>query len=397
MKAMIDSLVKKRRALSLNSKLKEQVYLLAFGVYVAFNFLAGTMYIVLVPSNIIRIGQLVGVLIAVIKIFFFDIYDDKKEVLLISILGLFLWVCSLNAEVMDLFYYYVLVVAARGVDFRRILRLFIGIISVGTVVVIVSAKLGIIIGLTNSRDGATAIRYALGFVYTTDFAARIFYLLLTYVTFRKFKLLFSEYIIAISMVAFVYIVTDTKLDTLLMLLIIMVALFKKYITKALIVMKAKVINILTVLSILGIIGLTYLYDKTNILLVIINKILTRRLEFGHAAFTKYNVTLFGQEVVQNGNGGIHKGYFEYFYIDSSYLRILMMNGFVIFIIVLIFLLSLSSNFINKKMYSLEIMLLFVLLSSLIDQHLIEISFNIIFIAFFANTNFFEEGSDSEIE
>jgi hypothetical protein len=73
----------------------------------------------------------------------------------------------------------------------------------------------------------------------------------------------------------------------------------------------------------------------------------------------------------------------------------MMNGFIAFVLILVALYYLSRKFMQGKCYSLEIALLLIVASSLIDQHLIEISFNILFVALFANLSYFKE--DTEIQ
>jgi len=57
-----------------------------------------------------------------------------------------------------------------------------------------------------------------------------------------------------------------------------------------------------------------------------------------------------------------------------------------------YLLYLSHMFLSKKYYSSEITLILIALSSLIDQHMWKISYNIIFLATFANLNSFSHST-----
>ena len=184
-------------------------------------------------------------------------------------------------------------------------------------------KLRIIPGLVFNR-GDGALRYALGTVYPSDLSARCFYLMITYALLRDYKLKLPEYIGLISITIWAYVVTDTKVD-------------------------------------------------------LIDHALSGRFYFSHIAFEKYNVTFLGQYIPQNGFGGNTKRVFDYFYIDCSYIRILMMLGAFVFLLVVGYLLYLSHMFISKKYYSLEITLILIAISSLIDQHMWEISYNIIFL------------------
>ena len=66
-----------------------------------------------------------------------------------------------------------------------------------------------------------------------------------------------------------------------------------------------------------------------------------------------------------------------------------MNGLVSFILLMILILGLIRYFLSVKSYTLVLALLFVILSSVIDQHLLEISFNCLFLAVFADITYFK--------
>jgi hypothetical protein len=102
--------------------------------------------------------------------------------------------------------------------------------------------------------------------------------------------------------------------------------------------------------------------------------------------------MFGQYIQQNGNGGIHHGWFDYFFIDCSFLRILMMNGVVVFVMVTGLLCYMMKRFMEEAAYGLVIALILAVISSLIDQHLAEISFNILFLAVYTDLNYFKESN-----
>ncbi len=349
------------------------------------------MYIVYYPSESFpyRLWMIAGAL-ALLKIMLFDQFKDQKELALYVAVGLLILAGCISSQAWDFLYYYLMIVAARGIDFHLILKEFLVIISVGLVLTFISAKLGLIMGLTNSRDGSAAIRYALGTVYPTDLASRLFYLMLAYALYKKFRFDLPEYIGLFAMTAWMYIVTDTRLDMLLMLAIIFCGLLKEKVIKMLQYLKLKWIATLAFGSIFFVIIMTYLYQPSNLLFRVVNKVLSGRLAVGQLAFERYNVTLFGQMVIQNGNGGIHKGPFDYFFIDCSFLKILMMNGIVSFFILLGGIFYLLKRALKNQAYSLAMAVLLVILSSLIDHHMLEISYNIIFIALLADITSFSK-------
>ena len=365
----------------------------AFALLLITQFSQGTMFILYYPTNSFpyQLMMLSGV-IALIKVLLFNNFKDEKDLFLCITIGLLILVSCQNAGDWNLIYYYLIMLAAQNIKFDQIVRFFLIAITAGLIITFISVKFGLIMELTNSRDGDAGIRYALGMVYPTDLAARAFYLQLFYIVLKKFRLNIPEFISLMAFTFIIYIYTDTRLDFILMILTLVAALFYKQLISLIRFINVKFMLLLGLVSVAGIIILTYLYDPSNPILRIVNKLLTRRLEFGHAVFTRYNVTMFGQYIQQNGNGGIHHGWFDYFFIDCSFLRILMMNGVVVFVMVTGLLCYMMKRFMEEAAYGLVIALILAVISSLIDQHLAEISFNILFLTVYTDLNYFKESN-----
>lgn len=374
-------------------KVGKYIFYTAFIIYLVTHFLMGTMYVYIfydiglsIPYRI----MMVAVALAIIKILFFNRISNWQELTIEILVGLLLAVTAINSQTMDLLYYYIMILAAKDLDFKQILKVFIYIEVFMLLFSAFSVYMGWILEVVNMRTGNTGIRLSLGSVYPTDLAARIFYISLAYVTLKKFKLSLPEYISLLAIGTFIYFVTDTKVDALLVLLLIIVSASYNAVTRIL----YKVgVNTITLIAgvIIGIeILLTYLYTANSRILNIINSALSGRLNYGHTAFKKYNVTMFGQFIKERANGGIHKEKFNYFFIDVSYLRVLMFGGVVAFVALVIMLIYLANKFMNDKTICLLVTLLFAALSSLIDQHLMELSYNIIFIAMLTNNDYFKD-------
>lgn len=369
----------------------EWLFWSSFVLLLVTQFSQGTMFILYYPSASFPYHVLmIAGLIAGIKIVLFNHFKNFDEFLMTILLGLLILVGCQQANDWNFIYYYLMILAGQGIDLKKVIKVFLIIIITGMLITIISSSLGIIMNLTNSRTGDPGVRFALGMVYPTDFAARAFYLQLFYVVYRKFHLILPELIACLSFTIAIYFLTDTRLDLVLMLLTLIISFFYKHVIQFLKLIGSKNLSIFGVLSILIVIVLTYLYHPGIFIFDIFNKILSGRLEYGHMAFVKYNVTMFGQFVQQNGNGGIHHGWFDYFFIDCSFLRVLMMNGFVSFVILITSLCYLSNKFMKGKYYCLELALILIIISSLIDQHLMDISFNILFMAIYTNLNEFRE-------
>lgn len=376
----------------------EVFYMIALIIYMVSQFVPGTMFPSLLPALLpYRITQLSGMLVIVKMILFdFEIDDGKwKEWLIYIFLGLILWKTCSDAYQYNLYYYYLFVIGAQNIDYKKLLKVFLITLSSLILVTVFAAKLRFIPGLTMGRYGTPTVRYALGMIYPSDLAARAFYLMLAYCVYKKFKLVLPEYIACLAFTIFIYIMTDTKLDALLMIMVIAVAALYPYVKKLIYFVGGKVIVLLTLLATGSSVLLTYFYTPHNKLMLLLNRVLSDRLKYGHMAFKNYNVSIFGQYIPQRGNGGIHVDKFKYFFIDSSYVRHLMMNGLIAFTVVMVILCIMLTKFTKRRAYSLVVYLLFVVVSSIIDQHMLEISFNFVFIAFLADIRYFEADNASK--
>lgn len=340
----------------------------------------------------------IGISIILIgKIVFLSEHHTTKDLLLYTFAGVIIWASCSNAKDYDIFYYYLFIVAAKDIDFKKIIQFFLVIISLSLIITVIAASVGFLLSLTNMRGGGSAeIRYALGTIYPTDFAARTFYLQLMYVILRKFKLTLPEYIAGFSFSIMMYIITDTRVDFILMIATLLIALGYKYVINVLNFLGVKILAVLGLCATFGMIILTYLYTSNIGILRILDKILSTRLKNGHVAFKDYNVTVMGQYIFQQGNGGVHKKAFHYFFIDCTFLRILMMFGFVTFVLFMASICYMLKRFMDSRAYSLVLALILIVISSLIDHHMIELSFNIIFLAMFANIDYFKDNSRSWI-
>lgn len=375
----------------ISPKIGDFLFWSSFILYIVTQFSQGTMFIVNYPSTSFpyRLFMVTGA-IALLKILMFNTFKDWQQLAFYTSVGLIILVGCQHTGHWELIYYFLLIVAAQNIKIENIIRVFLVTITVGLLITFVSAKFGVIMSMTNSRTGDAGVRFALGTVFPTDLASRSFYLQLFYVVYRRFKLSLPEIIGCAAFTFLIYVVTDTRLDFILMLLTLLAAIFYRSISKILDYIGNTIISIAGILGIFGVIGLTYIYRSSNTLLSVADKVLSGRLSTGHKAFVNYNVTLFGQGVPQNGNGGIHHGPFDYFFIDCSFLRILMMNGAVAFVIVVWTICFLSKKFMDKRFWGLEIALVLIVLSSFIDHHMDELSFNIIFMTLFANLNWFRD-------
>ncbi|KRL98486.1 hypothetical protein [Liquorilactobacillus satsumensis] len=373
------------------SSFSEQLYLFSFVVYLLASFVTSTMFgqlSTLVGPIAYYIIEFSAVLV-IAKVAVFDGWEREK-LIIFALVGIIFWQICKNSGELFYFYYYLFILGAKDVRFERIIKTFLVTIGSFLLVTIAASLLGVIDNLTYGRYMEATIRYALGTIYPTDLAARAFYLLLAYAMLRRFHFKLVEYVSCLAITIFIYAVTDTRLDFYLMLLILLIALFYKYVVRLLEYLGSKLTAVILALFVFINIFLAYTFIPNNRFFEIANKVLSGRLTYGHLAFQNYNIPFFGQYVYQMGNGGVHKTPFQYFYIDSSFIRVLMMEGLLTFLALVGLLLLINHRFFKAHAYSLVIGMTLMILSSVIDQHLLELAFNVVFLGALADLSYWKQ-------
>ena len=368
-------------------KVSEYLFFASFFIYIITQYLGGTMFTV--DGTVSFLLLTISSILAFIKIIIFD-NESNLYKLTIVLLLIILFAAGKNSFDYNFYYYAFLIFAAKNIEFRKILKYYIIVLASGIIVTTIFALIHVIPAIVITRSNSSALRLALGSVYPSDLAARIFHLMVGYAVLKKFKLTLPEYLSIIAITVTTYIVTDTKLDLILMILLIICLSFYKYIVILMSMIKPYIFNLLILGFIAINILLAYFYNPKISILNKLNSALTGRLDLANRGFNDYNVTLYGQYVYQNGWGGIHKKIIDYFYIDSSLVRVLLMQGLIVYIILICLMLRDMKIFVKNKQFSLAIALFFIIASSAIDQHLIEITFNFVFLASFANIDYFKD-------
>lgn len=372
-----------------NANIASILFFASFSIYLIPNLL-GSTFVMNELQNVVFYITLFASLLISVKIFILDEYSMLERLLLFLFLFL-LFAIGKNSLSYNEFYYTFLILGARDIKLEKILKWFLSIVILCTVIVILLSLFHVIPTLSVGRSNSSTLRLSLGHIYPTNLAAKCFYIALTYVSLKKFRLSISEFISLIAVTLIVYFITDTKLDTLLLIFLIISTFLRKWIFNIFSKLNYVYLSMVSIIFIFINILLAYFFNEGNIIFNKLNSILSGRLFYGHKGFTDFNVTLLGQVVPQNGFGGLRRVSFkDYFFIDVSYVRLILMDGLFIFFISLLFFTALIKKFSKQQAYSLLLAMLFVFLSSAIDQHLWEYAYNIIFISFLTDNSFFKE-------
>ena len=368
----------------------------AISLYYTFAlFLGLTGYYFSTTTFIYKIGPAIffffieiAYVMMVIKIFALDSSID--EIAWFILFSMLLVIPAKNSGDTRLLFLVAFVLASKNIEFESILKTYIITISTELVFTIICALLGKISNLSYLNHGGGS-SIALGSVYTTNFCAHIFYLVLAYVILKKFNISLTAKIFIGFVGVFVLFYESVRLDGILIFAILLLTIFPSMVSISSKIRNIWLLCIESVIMVITIV-LSYIYSPTKNWMIFLDKLLSNRLFEGWQAFNLYTPTLFGQRIKMQGMGGESGTNIflnNYFYIDSSYVQILFISGILSFIIVFVLIL-IHSYRLQKRNNILIVSLLLVLVSSMIDDLLLNMSYNIFLLSLLAKNEYFDK-------
>ena len=277
--------------------------------------------------------------------------EDKKRVsaaiLIVGLYGVILFINRHDRHRFDQLTVIILILAgAIGIEYRRVLKLWVFTLVPVILVTFTSAILGSITNLIRYTDALRLkMRGSLGVIYPTDVASWIFFLLI--IAWAAFEGLGDGVTIILSLLSLVITLgyCDSKcvlVCTLLFILVIIYRIFEKNVIeqngKLNIIKKA--VNLLALISVpLGaftFMALTILYGKGSRKAYKINKLIHYRLGYSWEGLKECGLKLFGSEYQMDGDGNSYiRGVNKYTFLDCSYTNILIRFGIIAAILLLV--------------------------------------------------------------
>jgi len=402
-------LIEKYNCWTKNPQNGENLFFAGFILYIFWDIMRTTMF----PHSgaVFNICLAFAVVILVTKIFLFDVYTHR---LFIGVAGMFLLsiIVLLRSGYFWPFLWVLMMVSAKDIPFRKILKIYLLMnISIMGLAFIASLS-GVIENLAYTNEDWDNLRYSFGCVYTTDFAAHVFFMLLTAFYLYQDGLKWYHYAGTCGAAGLIYYFCFAKLDTICILLMVLffggyhilqwqsskervivpriekrsqkVFIFKR--TKAYLRWKGIWMKValfsMPVLAIL-MYFLSVSYQQDNEFLENINETITGRLALGKTGLDDYGISLFGQDVPMVGFGGSTTLEEEYFFIDSSYLNILLRYG--ILFLIMVFIIYGTICYKHKEDTVLMLAVTLLAISCFIDHHMMEEAYNPLTYALFAKT------------
>jgi len=368
-------------------------YLIIYFAILVKDFLDTTMFLIRWPDVIPLILVESTLLLIGTKILLIDKHS-KKEIWFYIFISVGFLGTALYTGYIFLLVDLLLILGAKNVPFRKLVQLYCGIVGTLLVITIVSSQVGLVENLVYGSIYGRRISF--GINYPTDFTAYIFYLVMGYCYLRKGKLTYLELTGILGLSVFSLVFCHARTNAICLLLTFAVFLYLKIRNRVSdnngshYIMNPKFSRVLAFsmpICALCFISLTFLYhaQTSNIAFTTINSLVSNRLHLGSIGLERYGIHLFGSAFQMVGWGGSTTPRAEYFFLDSSYVLLLIRYGLMVFLAVMtIFVLS-SLRAEKQKDFALLWILTLISIQCMFEHHLLEIAYNPFLFLIFSET------------
>lgn len=367
------------------------IYEVAFAFEFVVAFLITSTYTDYFSNHLLHTLMFVGLTLVLLKIFLFDDLDLKWLAIdaIVLILLLITWRTS---KEFSLFSMGIFVLGARNVDFKRIIKIYFYVGMLLLAFVVISAMGGLIRNLVYRRDMTNIVRQSFGIAYPTDFAAHVLYLILAYAYLKFGKIKWYDYAVFLAAAVFLVKFSDARLSAYAIILSIPVLwigqraqtdhLLSRFI--------ASFYWTVPILSAYLVIIASYFFTPSNKILTKVNNASSGRLFLGHKAISEYGFSMFGKQIIEHGWGGANglkmsqNAPANYFFVDSSFLRMTILYGIIMAIIILLAMTKISWKSFQKGSFALASIIVIVSVSAMVEQRLLDLAYDPFLIALLAN-------------
>ena len=367
------------------------IYEIAFAFEFVVAFLITSTYTDYFSNHLLHTLMFAGLALVLLKIFLFDDLDLKWLAIdaIVLILLLITWRTS---KEFSLFSMGIFVLGARNVDFKRIIKIYFYVGMLLLAFVVISAMGGLIRNLVYRRDMTNIVRQSFGIAYPTDFAAHVLYLILAYAYLKFGKIKWYDYAVFLAAAVFLVKFSDARLSAYAIILSIPVLWIGQraqtdHLLSRFIASFYWTVPIL--LAYLVIIA-SYFFTPSNKTLTKVNNASSGRLFLGHKAISEYGFSMFGKQIIEHGWGGANglkmsqNAPANYFFVDSSFLRMTILYGIIMAIIILSAMTKISWESFQKGSFALASIIVIVSVSAMVEQRLLDLAYDPFLIALLAN-------------
>lgn len=367
----------------------ENLFLIGFAIYQVMCMWDTTMFPF--PFWVEFFGKALALGLAVTKILFYGRYSPFKLIGFI-IAGGCTAIIAYTTGYIPPFVWIVFLAASQNVSFRKTLEIYLLLTGAGMIMAYAASMIGVIENLQYITE-KRGIRNSFGIIYTTDFAAHIFYMLLIWFFLAGEKLKGYHYFGAIGVAVLIYLFCNARLDSISILATALLFWMGNFFTRSRHIgerlkgiwekgWKAAGPFLMPACMTIAV-GMTYeygMFGKSNQILKEINRISGGRLRLGWQSIEQFGIHLFGRNVPMVGNGGTTKKLLNYSFVDSSYVNVLLRAG-IVFMLAVLILYALSCRVNSHDLYFLYVVAL-ISVNCIVAHHLIEPAYNPFLLAAF---------------
>lgn len=292
---------------------------------------------------------------------------SKKEILIKGVITALLFWGTFYSRNTDLYTVWIMIMAAKNIDFSEICKISFRILAAVCLMVIAAHLFGITENLLMVRTNGT-VRRCFGFKFPTIIANNFMHLMVMYIYYKKEQFDYKKGIIFLTINGILFYYTDTKSAFMIDIMLLIMAFILKYkgiVLRESLLLKRCFVAILPV-SALGIVAVTYLYDKSRGFWQLLNRLVTGRLGLGKEAFCSYGVSLWGHEIRWIAIDPRIVQTEPYNYVDSSFVQLIVNFGVVAFIIFVLLGIYIMCKAIRKHDIWCEVLFTIIILHSILD-------------------------------
>lgn len=391
---------KKENALKKLLCLTEYIYLVCFALLTIYSFLKTTTF----PSPILTEDgrniyfneftsvipfHMEYVLIGIILIRYVILRENRLRDIFLAII---VYKCANYAVEVNLndniLLFTLLILGAKGISFQKIMKIYTGIVALLLNVTILAALCGVIDNISFGEKE----KLAFGIVYSTDFAAHVFFLVLCIWYLRGEKVTLWEASAAAGLGGLIYIFSAARCSTICLCLVSGIIFLRKWIQNrcrkkqveyqmnpymsALLSMSFVIAAAFSVIA-------TIIYSPKVSWMNEINKLVSDRLVLGKKAVEISGFHLWGKHFRLRGHWAEGLVTNKYYYLDSSYMQMTIMYGLVISALALIAFLLIGYHAYKQKQWVFLWILALMSLHGIIEQRIWNLAYCPFILALFA--------------
>lgn len=311
---------------------------------------------------------------------------NANDLFVSIITSVVLLACALFLRDNNLLHYAIIILGAKEIDKKKLLKVFLGAITVLTVVTIVLALSGTINNVVTYRDAAaTNGRMALGFTYCTCLAAEVMAIVFVWAILRYSKITWIEVAIMAVLGVGIYVITEARMASFSIIVVAVLCAINKVCSfsgKLKGILGSKIVvfvlivfgELLLLVSVVS--GIVYNSSglETRETLKNISGI---RISAIGTALDRYNLSLLGQNISQLGTQEDGQQGVQAFYsvINNGFVANMYQIGVLGILALLIIFSVVTYKAIKRSDYMTALIIAVFLCFSFFDNRLLYITFN----------------------